>query len=589
MRTHFFVFLFLLAALLTSAQEAPQPKSQALNKNINSKADELYPLFSSDGNTLYFVRSVSGENKGGTRGGQDIWYVQKQKDSTWGRPVNAGNLINNKRNNLLGGFSANMQRMYVGNRYDKAAPGILFLTLKEGKYENPALVIPDSSLPRKGYFCFYVHPSEEVMVASMDTAGNGNEDLYFSLKEPQGWSPWKSFPANLNTRGFETSPWLSADKKQLFFSSNGHTGYGDGDLFCSTRMGKGWNRWSTPVNLGKYINTAGFDAYFSISPDGKTAVYSSGESPEAGADLYSIPLEDVKAAQPKDTVRLECTQGIKLSGSIAALLGKKEHHYFGGARALHSQSLLEAAEQPDFLDYNPMPDFLGYDTLLCEVCKNRERSACDSLVVVVRVKEFVSDAIITVVNKLSRETLQVYPQVHIRKLKNLMGLDKTQNGSWLAHAHPGALLDISVNEKGYFSVTDSLQLQAAPVRENRKTIELLPLETGNTITLRNILFSTGKAELMESSYVQLEKLLSMMQNNPGISILIAGHTDNVGKPKANQVLSEKRVQAVGAYLVKKGIAAGRISTKGFGSSKPVSENTTEEGRQLNRRVEITVR
>ena len=80
-----------------------------------------------------------------------------------------------------------------------------------------------------------------------------------------------------------------------------------------------------------------------------------------------------------------------------------------------------------------------------------------------------------------------------------------------------------------------------------------------------------------------------MQNNPEVAILISGHTDNAGSAASNQKLSERRVQSVGAYLRSKGIASKRILTKGFGSSKPVADNHTEEGKQLNRRVEITIR
>lgn len=119
-------------------------------------------------------------------------------------------------------------------------------------------------------------------------------------------------------------------------------------------------------------------------------------------------------------------------------------------------------------------------------------------------------------------------------------------------------------------------------------IELEKVEVGKTITLKNVLFELSKATLLAESYPELDKLLALMVENPGMEIRMDGHTDYIGDPKKNQALSEERVEAIKAYLVSKGIDTGRITGKGYGGSKALYHGNDPEQRKLNRRVEFTV-
>ena len=107
-----------------------------------------------------------------------------------------------------------------------------------------------------------------------------------------------------------------------------------------------------------------------------------------------------------------------------------------------------------------------------------------------------------------------------------------------------------------------------------------------SLILKNVLFETGKAVLLPPSYPELDSIIKYLNNKPLLKIEITGHTDNVGNEITNTTLSEKRAQAVADYLVSKRIEPTRITTKGFGSQKPITTNDTEEGRKLNRRVEF---
>ena len=106
--------------------------------------------------------------------------------------------------------------------------------------------------------------------------------------------------------------------------------------------------------------------------------------------------------------------------------------------------------------------------------------------------------------------------------------------------------------------------------------------------LNNIFFETAKAELRPESFAELDRVVTMLKNNPSMEIVIGGHTDNVGAPASNVQLSSARATAVQSYLVSKGITLSRLRVKGFGETKPVAPNDTEAGRQQNRRVEFTI-
>lgn len=112
------------------------------------------------------------------------------------------------------------------------------------------------------------------------------------------------------------------------------------------------------------------------------------------------------------------------------------------------------------------------------------------------------------------------------------------------------------------------------------------LEKDGKIALRGILFDTGKDTLKPESNVVLAEIVTLLTGNAALKVSIDGHTDNVGNARANLALSKKRAEAVKKFLVGKGIAAARLSSEGYGDSKPVGPNTTEEGRAQNRRVEL---
>ncbi len=120
-----------------------------------------------------------------------------------------------------------------------------------------------------------------------------------------------------------------------------------------------------------------------------------------------------------------------------------------------------------------------------------------------------------------------------------------------------------------------------------KTVVLDMIEKGKTFVVDNIYFRINKANLKLESYDILDEIVNLMKENPDLRIEVLGHTDNTGSRSINNRLSENRAKTVVSYLIEKGISSERLLAKGFGDSKPVASNRTDEGRKKNRRTEFS--
>jgi len=162
-------------------------------------------------------------------------------------------------------------------------------------------------------------------------------------------------------------------------------------------------------------------------------------------------------------------------------------------------------------------------------------------------------------------------------------------GNYLVSLPSGKNYNITVDAKGYLFYSTNISIpDTSEFKELIKNIKLNKIEVGNKVVLNNIFFDYNQTSLRTDSYVELTNLQNMLQKNPELKIEISGHTDNVGNSGYNKTLSEGRAQAVVSYLINKGIDMNRLQYKGYGFQNPVASNDTEEGRQLNRRVEFKV-
>lgn len=280
-------------------------KATKLPSGINSTAEELAPVFSHGGDTLFFVRNQHPENIGN----QDIWFSIRSKDGSWTKAKNIGRPLNNESENAVCGISPDGKTLYLSNIYrgKKMLPGLSTSVFEQKHgWEMPRKVPIDLQLS-DGYIGFsFPAATDSILLISMDNGGN--EDLFFSRKNHYGeWEEPISLGEAINTDSTEFAPFLTSDGVTLYFASTGHGGRGSSDIFKSTRLDSTWQHWSVPQNLGKNVNSSGFEAYWVIHPIDSTAYFVHNPTGESTSDIWQIKLKDVE-----DTLQVETKPAVAL-------------------------------------------------------------------------------------------------------------------------------------------------------------------------------------------------------------------------------------------------------------------------------------
>ena len=189
---------------------------------------------------------------------------------------------------------------------------------------------------------------------------------------------------------------------------------------------------------------------------------------------------------------------------------------------------------------------------------------------------------------LDASTFQPLPAASLRlnRAEGSVGVLLSAKGEFTyASATPGRPYRYHVEHPGYFPADSTWPAAPGPLLRD---VLLRPLAVGETLPLAQVQFEQSKAVLLPPSYPALSWLVRLLVDNPGLHIELLGHTDNVGPPDKNLVLSEQRVDAVMAYLVSHGVEAARITGLGLGGAEPIASNEHEITRCLNRRVEFRI-
>jgi outer membrane protein OmpA-like peptidoglycan-associated protein len=164
-----------------------------------------------------------------------------------------------------------------------------------------------------------------------------------------------------------------------------------------------------------------------------------------------------------------------------------------------------------------------------------------------------------------------------------------QNGSFLACLPAGKEYALNVTANGYLFYSDNFNVrEMKDYKPFELEVPLVKVVAGETVVLKNIFFNSGSAELSKNSRAELEKIAAFMKINAETSIELGGHTDNTGTENINKQLSLQRANNVKTALMNLGIVESRIKTMGYGASKPIAANDTEEGKELNRRTELKI-
>jgi outer membrane protein OmpA-like peptidoglycan-associated protein/tetratricopeptide (TPR) repeat protein len=384
--------------------------------------------------------------------------------------------------------------------------------------------------------------------------GEGSCDLYISYLTKNGWSEPENLGRNVNTEFWESTPSLSPDKKDLYFSSNRPGGYGGKDIWVCHRTENG--RWSQPENLGPDINTSGDESTPFIHADNQTLYFNSNGLPgySEKPDLFVTRKQtDGKWSKPENLGYPINTIDDEGSMIVAA----------DGKTAYYSSDKIDTKGGLDIYTFELREDLQPSRTL------------------------WAKGKVYDVKTKAGLPSTVVLTDVNTRE--NVSKLQTDEDGNYLITLPVGKDYAFNVHRKGYLFYSQNYNMKnISSDSVFNVDIPLEPIEANAKVILKNVFFDTKKTDLKPESITELDNVVRLMNENPNMKILISGFTDNVGKPADNLKLSTGRAVAVVNYLVTKGVNKDRLSFKGFGEAKPIATNDTEEGRALNRRTELTV-
>ena len=392
-----------------------------------------------------------------------------------------------------------------------------------------------------------------IFAGNFPSKGFGNFDLYISYQTPQGWSEPINLGSQINTEFWESSPSLSSDKNTLYFSSDRPGGYGGKDLYVSHRMPNG--KWSEALNMGASVNTIGDELAPFIHADNNTLYFTSDGLPGyGGSDLFVMRRKNATEWNAPENLGYPINT-IESDGSLFIASN--------GVDAFYSSDRADSHGGLDLYRFELRPDIRPARTLY------------------VRGNVF---------NKKNNKGIPATVELIDNSTGELNSKVQTdEQGDYFITLPVGKDYVFNVNRKGYLFYSDNFMLsQVAPDSTYEKNIPLQPIEVNASIILKNIFFETNKFQLDPKSRAELDKIVQLLNDNPTLKIEISGYTDNVGKPSDNLSLSNSRAKSVVSYLIGKGIVSQRLVAKGYGETKPVADNTTEEGKAKNRRTELRV-
>lgn len=450
------------------------------------------------------------------------------------------------------------------------------------------------------------------------------EDFYISNKANGKWETAHSIGPKINTDHNEGAPSLSADGKYLFFVVSdegtdsqgrpdyglGRKGYGSCDIFISVREG---DDWSKPWNVGPGVNTVNWETQPSFSSDGKTLYFIRGiirQHAIQNADIYMSQIDEggkfSKAVKLSDKIN---TPGNEESvfihpGNQTLYFSSDGHPGMGG------MDIFMSRRQPNGewgevinLGYpiNTVNDenslLVARDGRIAYFASDRPGGyggldiysfELDSTIrpgVTIYVKGKVYDAV-------TKQPLDASVEVvDLESGNTVVNWTSNKNtGEFFICLPVNKNYAFNTSKPGYLFRSENFALnQKKDYEPFALSIPLSPITKDSTVILRNVFFETAKYNLKGESKIELDKLVDFLNNNPTLKkIELSGHTDNVGDKKLNQILSENRAKAVYEYLLQHKISKERLTYKGYGDSKPVVPNDSDEHRQMNRRTEFKI-
>lgn len=396
----------------------------------------------------------------------------------------------------------------------------------------------------------------------------GSCDLFYSVLFQGKWTASTNMGISVNSSAWESQPSLSADGNSMIFSSRRLGTHGGADLFYTYRDST--RAWVTPVNLGLSINTSGDEESPFLHPDGRTLYFRSNGWPGMGGHDVFISRKDDSTGQWGRPVNLgypintEGSEGgfmVSLNGETAYIA--TDINPLNGAKT----------NQLDIYSFTLYPEARPVPTSF--------------------IQGVVRDGN-------TQNTLPAHVKlVTLSNQKTLYQLSAFSDGTFFLPVPSGSSYACMIDFPGYTFQTRHIDMQSETGSGRKYELEILlyPIPEKiqkpdqpkpDKIVLENVFFHLNSAVLTPESELEIQQLFTLLRERPELHIVISGHTDNSGDESINLPLSLARATAVADALRKKGIASGRITTEGKGSSAPIESNDSPEGRKKNRRTEFSL-
>lgn len=499
---------------------------------LNTGEDDMAPSISTDGSELIMSSNRAGSRAANEAGSYDYdVFSSTFTDGAWSFPKRLEGKINTSNDDISNSISYDGTRMLLHQNID-GQTDIYESKLSGDSWGEPKkLPAMINGKNNEKNACYNDDGYRVYFTRDNDDRSNGMEIMFSSMqsKVKQDYMA-ATMVTPCNTKFNEGSIYISVDGETMYIASEGHESLGGYDIFMSKKV---QGQWTTPVNLGYPINTPYDDFFFSPTANGKYAYISSNRAGGSGGyDIYKVT--------------------------------------FWGE------------EKQAVIDIE--------DFLLASIAMPLKDNQIEATVAVNKKTLTVFKG--NTIDAISRQAVEASIEITDNATGKVSETFTTNSatGKFIITLPSGKNYGIAVKAPGYLFHSENFDLPAGS-DDNlvNKTIELKNIAIGSKIALRNIFFDHGKATLRAESNAELDRLVKLMQDVPKLVIEISGHTDNTGSAAVNDVLSQQRADAVVNYLKGKGIAATRMTAKGYGSNIPVASNNSEEGRQQNRRTEFEIK
>ena len=505
------------------------------NIALNTEFDDWSPCLSADGGLLIFTSNRPNENQVNEFGIYDQNIYSSFLEARKFKSVFAVSELNTEYNDVAGGLSYDGQRLLIFKQED-GNTDVFQSKLNGLKWETPkrkmGVKLRGGNTDGNETFASFDPPDIKIYYIT-DGGYSGNKNIYFSgvmNRERNLWGKGQSAGHEINTKFQEGSVYIHPDGKTMYFSSQGHNSLGGYDIFVSYVDDLG--HWGEPINLGYPINTPYDDLFYSANASGRHAYIASNRvGGKGGLDIYKVTYWG--ADKPMSTDVQD-----QLIASIAKPVSDN------------------TIAKPIVVEEKSLTVFKG--------------KVLDAIT-----KKPINAAIEIILN----ETGKVYTSF----------FSNSVTGKFLLSLPAGNNFGISVSADGYLFHSENFDLPKGDgFNSVTKDIQLKNIKVGSNIALRNVFFDSGKWEVKDDSFAELARLILLLNDVPSLKIEISGHTDNTGAESFNELLSQRRADAVVNYLLERGVQKNRLSAKGYGQSKPVDSNDNAEGRASNRRTEFEI-